>query len=58
MAKKKEVEEVEITAEEGETVESELYYNQKVTINDNHGTIIFKQTGSPTPPPKPPGGNG
>lgn len=46
----------ELTAEEGETVESELYYNQNVTINDNNGTIIFRQVGHPTtPPPKPPG---
>lgn len=46
-----------IKAAEDETVESELYYNQSVVINDNHGTIIFKQTGQPNnPPPKPPGG--
>jgi hypothetical protein len=46
-----------VKAAEDETVESELYYNQAVTINDNHGTIIFKQTGQANnPPPKPPGG--
>ena len=29
----------------------EIYYTQNVTVNDNHGTIIFKQFGKPTPPP-------
>jgi len=54
MKDKKEKKEIEITAEEGQTVESELYYNQYITINDNHGKIIFKQTGKPVNPPNPP----
>lgn len=55
--KKKEIAKAEIEDEEPEETESELYYNQDVVINDNHGTIIFKQSGQVNnPPPKPPGG--
>lgn len=51
MAKKKTTTKA-VSVQEGEI--AELYYNQYVTIQDNHGTIIFKQTGKPTPPVPPP----
>jgi hypothetical protein len=48
------MEEKEVTVEDVKEGQTEIYYAQNVTVNDNHGTIIFKQTGSATPPPVPP----
>jgi len=45
------------TKKEIKAVEEEVYplvYNQYVTIQDNHGTINFDQTGKPVVPPNPP----
>lgn len=39
--------------------ETHLYYEiEKVIIYNQKGATVILQSGSPTPPPKPPGGNG